>query len=166
MNINIAAVDVNTYTIYDFLRDDETEEELLCRANKKKEMNIKNYKELINDGSHTDFYEKILRQEMNKEYKIMDFDTCLINKKKHMLKDEIKEVTAEIYNAQLSELPPLNYCTINGVEMFCMSEMYDATFTTQYARYKGKYYSKMVDAMDKNTWIYHFLLEKENEKNG
>lgn len=160
MNTNIAAVDINTYTIYDFQRDNETEEELLGRANKKKELNIETYKENIKDGFYIEFYEKMLRQEESKEYKIMTWDEYMVGKRKHMLSGEIKEVVSDIWYEQLNVLPPLKWCTRDGVEMFCMSEMYDGTYTTQYAKYNGKYYSKMVDVMDESTWIYHFLLEK------
>ena len=50
---------------------------------------------------------------------------------------------------------------VNGVEMFCMSEMYSDTYTTQYAydHRTGKYYCKMVDSEDTSTWI-HTLLRK------
>ena len=51
------------------------------------------------------------------------------------------------------------WCTVEGVEMFCMSEMWTGTYTTQYAHdhRTGKYYSKMVDVTDRDTWINTYL---------
>ena len=160
VNYDIAAVDINTYTVYDFLRNGETEEELLERANKKKNDNIVKYKEYIEEINDSDFWKMMLSQAERIEYRIMRFDEYMVGKRKHMLSGEIKEVVSDIWYEQLNVLPPLKWCTRDGVEMFCMSEMYDGTYTTQYAKYNGKYYSKMVDVMDESTWIYHFLLEK------
>ena len=71
------------------------------------------------------------------------------------VKNLIKEVTEEQFNAALDVLPPLKWCTIDGIEMFCISEMTDGTYTTQYAHneHNGKYYCATVDVMDKSTWI-------------
>ena len=43
--------------------------------------------------------------------------------------------------------------------MFCTSEMLTGTYTTQYAAYNGKYYSKIVDVTDESTWIYNCLTK-------
>ena len=70
------------------------------------------------------------------------------------VKNLIKEVTEEQFNDALDVLPPLKWCTIDGIEMFCISEMTDGTYTAQYARTPdGKYYCATVDVMDKSTWI-------------
>ncbi|MGL5436016.1 MAG: hypothetical protein ACRDBO_11535, partial [Lachnospiraceae bacterium] len=69
----------------------------------------------------------------------------------------LKETTEEQFEEALNVLPPLKWCTIDGIEMFCMSEMYTATYTNQYARYEGKYYKKMVDVTDKSTWLNNYL---------
>ena len=51
----------------------------------------------------------------------------------------------------------MNWVTINNVNEFCMSEMLSGVYTNQYARYNGKYYTKIVDAYDKTTWLHNFL---------
>lgn len=163
MNTNIAAVNVRTFHVYDFLRDNETEEELLKRANDYKLKDIKRYTELLNDHpGNSEYWKSCLKSAELTEYKIMTWDEYMVAKRKHMLSDEVKEVVSDIWYEQLYVLPPLKWCTRDGVEMFCMSEMYDGTYTTQYAKYNGKYYSKMVDVMDESTWIYHFLLEEKD----
>lgn len=74
-----------------------------------------------------------------------------------MLSGGVKETTEEIFSEMLNVLPPLYWCTIDGVEMFCMSEMYTGTFTNQYARVGEKYYTAMVDITDQSTWIHKLL---------
>lgn len=136
MNTDIIAVDMNTLWAYDFARENETNDELLARAN--------GYKESSNN---------------NADYKVMSFDEYMQLKKERYLSDKVQEITEEEWEDKLNVLPPLYWCTIDGVNEFCLSEMYDDTFTTQYARYNGKYYSKMVDVADKRTWIHNFRKE-------
>lgn len=136
MNTDIIAVDMNTLWAYDFARENETNDELLARANE--------YKESGNN---------------NADYKVMSFDEYMQLKKERYLSDKVQEITEEEWEDKLNVLPPLYWCTIDGINEFCLSEMYDDTFTTQYARYNGKYYSKMVDVTDKKTWIHNFRKE-------
>ena len=81
--------------------------------------------------------------------------------RERILSGKLNRVTEQEYEDALNVLPPLYWCTVNGVEMFCMSEMYSDTYTTQYAydHRTGKYYCKMVDSEDTSTWI-HTLLRK------
>ena len=87
----------------------------------------------------------------------MTWDDFQAGQKRHLLNGELKEITKKEWEEMLNVLPPLMWCTIDGVNMFCMSEMYTGTFTTQYARYNEKYYCKMVDSADKSTWIHNLL---------
>ena len=82
--------------------------------------------------------------------------------RKHYLENPPEEITAERFNEMLDVLPPLHWCTIDGVEMFCMCEMEFATYTNQYAHDKrtGKYWHTTVDCRDKSTWL-HNILRKE-----
>lgn len=161
MNTNILAVDTTTYSTFDFLRDNETENELLSRANAYKAKEIKEYSDIVTkfkaEGKDTNYFEERLETTKNKNYAVMTWDEFQEGQKKHLLDDELKEVTEEDYENALNILPPLMWCTVDGVEMFCMSEMYTGTFTTQYARCNGKYYCKMVDCADKSTWIHNLL---------
>lgn len=92
-------------------------------------------------------------------YEAMTWEEYETRQRAHLLAGEPQEVTEEHYNEQLDVLPPLHWCTINGIEMFCMSEMWSGSYTTQYAydRSTGKYYSKTVDSKDRSTWINTYL---------
>lgn len=161
MNTNILAVDTTTYSTFDFLADGETGNDLLNRANASKKRDIEHYNEIISDfkaeGKDASYYEDRLAATKKKNYVVMTWDEFQAGQKKHLLDDELKEVAEEDYENALNVLPPYKWCTIDGVEMFCMSEMYTGTYTTQYARINGKYYCKMVDSADKTTWIYNLL---------
>ena len=159
--MNILAVDISTFKTFDFLSKGESEKELLDRANEYKERDIARFKEIISDfksqGKDTDYYEKRLAATEQINYKIMTWDEFQSGQKKYLLSDDLKEITKEEYYKALNVLPPIQWCTIAGVEMFCLSEMYTDTYTTQYARCNEKYYCKMVDTTDKETWIHNLL---------
>ena len=90
---------------------------------------------------------------------IIAFEEFKTAEKAHLTGGEPEEITAECFNEMFNILPPLKWCTLDGVEMFCISEMYTETYTNQYAYDKksGKYYTKMVDICDKSTWINNYL---------
>ena len=71
----------------------------------------------------------------------------------------MKEITEETFEDMLNVLPPIKWCTIDGIEMFCMSEMLTGFYTSQYIHDKGtnKYYHKIVDVTDKATWGHNFI---------
>lgn len=158
------AVDTSTYSTYDYLHDGETIEQLLERANKSKEQTINRYYDIICDFSgepdSLNYFKSCLEKTLNIRYEIMTWTTFKEREREHLLSDTLTEITEERYWEMLNILPPILDVTINGVEMFCMSEMYTGTYTTQYAKYNGKYYSKMVDITDKSTWIYNYWEEK------
>lgn len=157
MNTNIVAVNIKTYSIYDFLHDGETEKDLLERAIKAKQDDINTWEKNCETYPDVEQYKIYLKQAKEKEYKIMTWDEFEQGLRKYLLSDGPAEITEDEYNEMLNVLPPLNWCTKNGVEMFCMSEMYTGSYTTQYAKHNGKYYRKMVDYLDESTWIYHLL---------
>ena len=103
-----------------------------------------------------DFSQNSLKTPKKREYKVITWNEYEALKRKRYIDDgEIKEVTEEQFNDALDVLPPLKWCTIDGIEMFCISEMTDGTYTSQYAhdKHNGKYYCATVDVMDKSTWI-------------
>lgn len=161
MNLNILVVDITTYTTFDFLQDGETEEQLLNRANIYKSTEIRHLKisikKLESENKDTKFLEELLNKTKQIDYQVMTWDEFENGRKKFLLSGDIKEITKEEYENALNILPPLKWCEIDGVEMFCMSEMYTSTFTTQYAKIGNKYYCKMVDVSDKGTWLYKLL---------
>ena len=159
MNMDILAVDTSTLTVYDFLGDEETEQELLQRAYNSNTRNIAHYEAIIAEKpeSNSDgFFTKQLENAKKREYKVVTWNEYeALKRKRYIVDGEIKEVTAEQFNDALDVLPPLKWCTIDGIEMFCISEMTDGTYTAQYAhdKHNEKYYCATVDVMDKSTWI-------------
>lgn len=148
---------------YDFVKKNETEEEAIKRAESYYQKNmLETWQNEINypDNEHI---KKASDKAWNlacEEVKVFDFDEWLKLKKNNLLNvnNDLKEITDEDFNDMLNVLPPLKWCTIDGVEMFCMSEMYDGTITLQYARHNGKYYSMLVDCADRETWINKKLI--------
>ena len=159
MNMDILAVDTSTLTVYDFLRDGESEQELLQRAYNSNTESIAHYEVIIAEKpeSNSDgFFTKQLENAKKREYKVITWDEYMTLKRKHYIDGgKITEVAEEDFNNALDVLPPLKWCTIDGIEMFCMQEMTEFSYTTQYAhnKHNGKYCCATVDVMDKNTWI-------------
>ena len=159
MNMDILAVDTSTLTVYDFLGDGESEQELLQRAYKSNTEYIAHYEAIIAEKpeSNSDgFFTKQLENAKKREYKVVTWNEYeALKRKRYIVDGEIKEVTEEQFNDALDVLPPLKWCTIDGIEMFCISEMTDGAYTSQYAhdKHNGKYYCATVDVMDKSTWI-------------
>lgn len=157
MNLDVVAVNVKTCDVYDFLADGETRERLLERANGYRLQEIETYERLVKDYPDREDFKNQLKRWKNAEYQVMSYDEFQVLEKKNYTGGPVKEITKEEWEYALNVLPPLKWCTINGVEMFCMSEMYTGTYTTQYARVGEKYYAMMVDCVDKSTWIHNYL---------
>lgn len=118
---------------------------LLC------ENNLKNY------PSQAGYWENRIAEYKKSKYEVMTFGEFLDRQKKSLLSGGVSETTEENFHENLNVLPPIYWCTIDGVEMFCMSEMYTGTYTNQYARIGNKFYTAMVDITDKTTWIHNRL---------
>lgn len=164
MNMDVVAVDVSTFRVYDFLRDGETEDELLIRAGEYRSSVIDRLEDICaNSDKDADYFRSRLKAERKVVYKIMSWDEFSQAKRAYMLTGEmgkVKEIDKDTYESQLDVLPPLYYVTIDGITMFCMSEMLDGTYTSQYGKVGGKYYTKLVDSADMNTWL-HVALKEE-----
>lgn len=159
MNMNILAVDVKHCTTYDFLYDGETIDQLLQRANVSKARDIASWTRNVENYPDVADFKNYLKSAQEKEYKVMTWDEFKQFQKSFLLDDKLTEITAEIFEDMLGVLPPLYWTEHNGVEMFCMSEMYTGTYTNQYAhdKHTDKYYTKMVDSADRSTWICEVL---------
>lgn len=159
MNMNILAADIKHMSVYDFLKDGETEQELQNRADAYRTEDIKTW-----DKNRKEYpcetYENYYKLALEKEYKVMTWDEFQKMQREFYLSDPVKETTEEQFEEMFCVLPPLKWCTIDGVEMFCMSEMLTGTYTNQYARYNEKYYTKLVDITDKSTWINNYIKEE------
>lgn len=157
MNMNILAVDITTMTTYDFLQDGETEEQLLDRANISKQRDIESWEKNCKQYPNTPSFEGYLTGAKKKNYKVVTWEEFEKLQREFYTNRPLEETTEEQFFDSLNCLPPFQWCTFNGVEMFCMSEMYTGTYTTQYARIGKKFYTKMVDSTDSSTWIHNYL---------
>lgn len=108
-----------------------------------------------------EYFARCAENERRAKYELMTFDEFLRRQRAEMLGGQLIEVTAEEFDKQLGVLPPLHFVTIDGVTMFCMSEFDCGPYTTQYARYNGKYYCATVDAYDPETWLHKRLKRSE-----
>lgn len=130
MNTNILAVNIKTMSVYDFLQDGESEAELLARANNYRQQQINSW-----DKNRKEYpceqYETYYKGALQAEYKILTWNEFAKLKKAYYITDDLAEITADRYDEMLNVLPPLKWCTINGVEMFCISEMTTGTYTSQ-----------------------------------
>lgn len=161
MNMNILAVDVKHCLTYDFLRDAETQEQLLRRANYAKNKDIATWTKNVKEHPDAEAFKEYLKSAKEKEYKIMTWEEFEEFQKKFLLDGKLTEITKEEFEDMLGVLPPLYWTVHNNIEMFCMSEMYTGTYTNQYAHDKNtnKYYTKMVDSADRSTWICEILKD-------
>ena len=148
----------NYCSVYTFCEKGK-EQEGLNKAKEANEKDISLYKEhLRNYPENANYWKKQLELAQNKIYSVMTWEEFDQYEKENYLKGEPKEISEEQYEDALNVLPPLKWCTINGVEEFLMSEFYTSSYTNQYAKKGSKYYVKMVDAQDKKTWLHNLLI--------
>ena len=157
MNMNVLAVDINGMNTYDFQRDGETEADLLRRANEYRQNDIDTWTRHSKNYPDNDTFKGYLEQAKNKEYRVMAWEEYQKGERDYYINKPMMEVTEDRYSEMLNVLPPRYWMTINGVEMFCMSEMLTGSYTSQYARIGGRYYTKIVDMLDRSTWINNYL---------
>ena len=161
MNAERVIFNNKTFQSFDFLKDNEADEGAIARA-------VAFYtEELQTLQSHVktfggDYWQKRVTETqalLDAGFSVLPFELWLEKKNKRYTDIPMQEITSEHYNEQMDILPPMLWCTIDGVTMFCMSEMYDGSITSQYARDNrtGKFYTKLVDIYDKNTWIHNIL---------
>ena len=145
--------------VYDFCTP-ETAKEIIEKATESARNTVETYnRHIVNYPERADYWRKRQKEYLNAKYEMMTFDEYLARQKKAMVSGEVKEETKEDFDNALNCLPPLKWCTRSNVEMFCMSEMYTGTYTTQYAfnLVNSKYYCAMVDVTDEETWIHNRL---------
>jgi hypothetical protein len=99
-------------------------------------------------------------------YRPMKFDAFLEAKRKHYLTGVLHEITHEQYDDALNCLPPLKWEAMpgGGTRFLCL-EPTDASYHAQYADYKGRYFTRTVDALDRSTWINGIECERFIEQN-
>ena len=79
--------------------------------------------------------------------------------RKRLVDGVVKEISQEDFDEALCVLPPMKWIRNERYSMFCMSEMWSYSFTSQYLRDKvtGKCYTTMVDIHDESTWLDKIL---------
>ena len=164
MNTERIVFSNETFQSFDFLKDNETDEQAIARAVAFYTERLNSYKDNVLTLPYYDenYWMKQVTQTqalLDAGFSVLPFDTWLEKKNKSYTGRPMQEITAEEYNEQINILPPIYWCTIDGITMFCMSEMYDGSITSQYARdnTNGKYYTKLVDIYDRSTWIHKAL---------
>lgn len=162
--MNAERVIFNNHTLqsFDFLKDNEADEQAIARAVAYYTEELNRLNDLAKTFPDNEYWQNRTAEtqaKLDAGFSVLPFDIWLNKKNKNYTDMPIKEITAEQYDDALDILPPIYWCTIDEATMFCMSEMYDGSITTQYARdnQTGRYYTKLVDIYDKNTWIHNLL---------
>ena len=147
--------------IYDFLREGETDEQAADRACRHQLQEIDRLGELCKGASWVqpdgrDYWETCLQHEMTADYKVMSYDEFakLLHDYAYSMMI-LSDSTEEEFEEMLGVLPPLHHIRCGNVESFCLSEFEFDSYTHQYARdhSTGRYYKKLVNILDKSTWI-------------
>lgn len=91
------------------------------------------------------------------KYSIMTWAEFGAAQRAFYLGDPPEEITQDKFQDAFEVLPPLKYHGGEGFESFLMSEFHSIPYTHQYIRVtKGcntRYFSKLVDATDRSTWM-------------
>lgn len=152
-----------TVEAFGFTEKNETPEHAIIRAKSYYEKDLETYKShLINYPDMAEHWRNRIEateKTLAAGFEVVTFEEFLALQKKYLCDGELTEITKEDFDEHFNMLPPLKWCNRHNVEMFCMSEMYTGTYTTQYAYslVTGKYYCAMVDVTDPETWIDKIL---------
>lgn len=153
-----------------FINSNVSDEEAMGRANLiyQRELALfkKNHKEYehIDPATGVEYWTSRIEKMKRTHMSVMTHSEFKEKEKEAYLSRPMREITEEEFNYYMNILPPLHWVTKNGVEEFCMREMFSSTFTNQYARAGNKYYAKYVDAADETTWIDQTLKSERVKK--
>lgn len=157
MVTDMVVADAERLRVWTFTTPENAQKDL-ARAEEQRQESIETWKRHCENYPNADF-KTYLEQEQATHYSVMLWEEYQAAESKKLLGEPVREINAERFNEMLDVLPPLHWCTINGVEMFCIKEMYTGFYTNQYAHDKrnDKYYTKMVDSSDRSTWINEYI---------
>lgn len=160
MYTDFCVVNTHEMHIYDFVMPEKAEE-VIAKAKKKYQEEAKRFEEL---GKNNEYFAYVAKRSRNATFEAMTYEEFKRRERECILSMPLHEITEEEFHEMLNVLPPLAWGSWNNIEIFCMSEFYTGTYTSQYAhdRNTGKYYCKKVDYCDKSTWIPN-LLYPENK---
>lgn len=154
--MELCVVNTTEMQVYCFTGEDSKNIDL-DRANQTRINDIETWAKHCETYPDREDLKQYLKSAQNKQYEIMTFDEFLEAERNSLLGGELIEISEEEFQDALNVLPPLKWCNIDGVEMFCMCEMLTGSYTAQYARKNDKYYTKTVDVRDSKTWINNLL---------
>ena len=97
---------------------------------------------------------------------VMDYESFKAAEKKEMTSGPIDEITAEQYDYAFTVLPPKAYEQSGDVERFLSPEHLSGPYTHQYVRLGGRFYTKLVDAGDRATWITAEAIHAHQKTDG
>jgi hypothetical protein len=69
------------------------------------------------------------------------------------LAQPLEEITSLDFHEALETLPPVEWETHGEVERFCLPDVRESPYYCQYASLNGRYFSRIVDILDRGTWI-------------
>lgn len=108
-------------------------------------------------GNDNGYWLRRAEEMKNTKYGVMLMSEFFRIQREKVLSRPVVEITEKDFYDHLNVLPPLKWGTINGVEMFCMSEFDFGVYTGQYAMVGDKFYCATVDYFDQSTWIHNRL---------
>jgi hypothetical protein len=88
-----------------------------------------------------------------RQYEPMTFEAYKQVERQFYLSDPLQEISEEKFTEMFEVLPPKHVRTRNDVFSFLMIEHFSGPYTSQYASYGSKHYTRLVDATDESTWI-------------
>ena len=160
-NYDFVSVEMSAVQTFDFMIKGESVAEAEARGNKYYQEELELVKSHLQNygGEYWESQVKSISKKVDVGCKLMTFEQYQEAQRKHLLDGELTEITEDKFEDALNVLPPICWTTHNNVEMFCMSEMYTGSYTSQYAHDKrtNKYYTKLVDCKDRSTWICELL---------
>ena len=133
--------DNGEWSVYSFLNASQNEEEEIERIKKIHEEDLKRYEN--NKKYDIKYWTNRIKNEKNRIYKVTTFEEFEKLQREYYLNKPLIEISEEEFDDALNVLPPLHWCTINGVNQFLMSEFDAGVYTTQYAKCNNKYYCKI-----------------------
>jgi hypothetical protein len=86
-------------------------------------------------------------------YEPMLYDDYKQAERQFYLSRPLEEIGENRFNEAYEVLPPKAVRNRDGVFSFLMSEPWSGPYTSQYAEYNGRHFTRLVDATDPSSWI-------------
>jgi hypothetical protein len=150
-------VNLNGMQIYTFCNETNENEALKRAIDAYEEGYIKCNENASDYPTNEEYWINQANEYRKANFVIMTYDEFIKKEREYYLSLPLHEITKDKFHEMLEVLPPYKWVTINGTNEFLISEFWSGNYTDQYARKNGKYYSKLVDALDQSTWIHNLI---------